>query len=233
MAFALCGCGLFQKGEKTTEPSGPAGQARRKVAVDMPWETTKARDDLNAPVLKVALLDDGADGVAVPYVYGYPLYPEGDAAQGILKLRHDNWEGASRQQTEDENGVVHVRELLPMLGCEIDGIAESETQFVPVELHCDLPSPKALGGAKRPVVGELRAGASPQQVVEEPSVKKAFYGDFHLISDGLSKGKGEGYFNTEHGQLAFGFERGKLISVSYYFDPPVKGWRNQALWAQP
>jgi hypothetical protein len=201
----------------------------------MPWETTKVRDDVEAPVVQVLLLNDGKRGVPVPYVYGYPIYPEGEAVQGLLKLRQDNMEGESREQREDERGVVHVRELLPKLGCVIEGVQETETQFVPLELRCDVPPPRDLGGAKRPVFGDVRAGAAPRDVLAQPIVAKAFYGDFHLQSDGLDKGKGEGtgYFNTDHGQLAFGFAKGKLVSVSYLFDPPVKAWRDPALWAGP
>lgn len=233
-AVALGGCGLLSEGKKNTETTAGRPQPR-PVVVEMPWETTKVRDDEDAPVLRVALLDDGVDGVPVPYLYGYPLYAEGDAAQGIMKLRHDNWEGSTREKREDDNGVVHVRELLPMLGCEINGIEESEMRFVPLELRCELPAPRELGGPKRKVVGELRAGAAPEEVLEVPSLRKAFYGDFHLQSEDLGKRRrdGEGYFNTDHGQLAFGFERGKLVRISYYFDPPVESWRNPVLWTDP
>jgi hypothetical protein len=223
---------LFGSEGKSAREASPVTQ-RKSVVVEMPWETTKVRDDTAAPVLSVVTLDDGGDGVAVPYFYGYPLYAEGDAQRGILKLRHDNWEGANREQVQDESGVTRVREKLPKLGCELLGVAESESQFVPIELRCTLPPPRELGGNKRPVLGELRAGASPEQVVGEPSIRKAFYGEWHLQNDTLAKGKGEGLFNTDHGQLAFGFDRGKLVSVAYYFDPPVKSWRDPVLWAAP
>lgn len=238
---ALSGCGLLGEGSKASDSASSEeehAQARRapgKVVVEMPWETTKVRDDQNAPVVQVVLLNDGRRGVAVPYVYGYPLYPEGDAVRGLVKLRQDNAEGATREQRVDERGVTHLRELLPKIGCAIEGVLESETQFVPIELRCELPAPRDLGGAKRPVFGELLAGAAPREVIAQPIVRKAFYGDFHLQSGDLDKGKGdgEGYFNTDHGQLAFGFDRGKLASVSYFFDPPVKAWRDPALWAAP
>jgi hypothetical protein len=236
--LALFGCGLLGEGSKAAErppeeeaarPSASSG----KVAVEMPWETTKVRDDETAPVLRVAVLADGRRGVAVPYVYGYPIYPEGAATQGLLKLRLDNWEGATREQQEDEQGVMRVRELLPKLGCSIEGIQESESQFVPIELRCGLPAPRDLGGSKRPVFGELRAGAAPGDVLSQPVVRQAFYGDWHMQSEGLAKGRGEGLFNTDHGQLAFVFDKGKLVSFAYYFDPPVKGWRDPNLWAMP
>jgi len=229
----LAGCGLFRSEGKAASEGAHEAQGKKRVVVEMPWETTKARDNVEAPVLTVLVVDDGADGVAVPYIYGYPLYADGDAQQGILKLRHDNWEGANREQLQDENGVTRVRETLPKLGCELLGIAETETQFVPVELRCALPPPRELGGNKRPVLGELRAGATPDQVVDEPSIRKAFYGDWHLQHESLNKGKGDGFFNTDHGQLAFGFDRGKLVSVGYYFDPPVEAWRDPVLWATP
>jgi len=236
--FALFGCGLFGEGSKASEPAEPendhsSSQPSGKVDVEMPWETTKVRDDATAPVVRVVVLQSGKRAVPVPYVYGYPIYPEGAATQGLLKLRIDNYEGATREQREDEQGVVHVRELLPKLGCTIEGVLEGETQFVPSELRCDVPAPKELGGTKRPVFGEVRAGATPRDVLAQPVVGKAFYGDWHMQSEGFAKGKGEGFFNTDHGQLAFGFERGKLVSVAYYFDPPVKGWRDQSLWALP
>lgn len=235
--LALLGCGLFGEGSKASETpeheTDHPSQASGKVQVDMPWETTKVRDDATAPILRVAVLPNGKRSVAVPYVYGYPIYPEGEATQGLLKLRQENYEGATREQREDEQGVTHVRELLPRLGCTIEGLLEAETQFVPIELRCSVPPPKDLGGSKRPVFGEARAGASPRDVLNQEVVGKAFYGDWHMQSEGLAKGKGEGFFNTDHGQLAFGFERGKLISVAYYFDPPVKGWRDQSLWALP
>jgi hypothetical protein len=236
---ALIGCGLFSGeskaggSEEAPHEEDEAHGAPGKVAVEMPWETTKVRDDATAPVLRVVVLQDGKRPVPVPYVYGYPLYPEGAANRGLLKLRQDNYLGATREQREDEQGVIHVRELLPQLGCSIEGVLESEALFAPVELRCELPPPRDLGGSKRPVFGELRAGASPREVLAQEVVAKAFYGDWHMQSEGLAKGKGEGFFNTDHGQLAFGFERGKLVSVAYYFDPPVKGWRDPSLWAQP
>jgi len=234
---ALFGCGLFGEGSKASETIDESGSGRSQpsgaVAVEMPWETTKVRDDQSAPMLRVAVLEDGKRAVPVPYVYGYPIYGEGPALNGVMKLRMDNWDGASREQREDDQGVLRVRELLPKLGCTIEGVLENETQFVPLELRCSVPPPRDLGGGKRPVFGELRAGATPRDVLAEPVVRQAFHGDWHLQSEGLAKGKGEGVFNTDHGQLAFGFERGKLASVAYYFDPPVKGWRDPNLWALP
>jgi hypothetical protein len=232
MGCLLAGCGLFRSEGKTAKQDAEE-TGSHKVVVEMPWETTKVRDDVAAPIVSVVVVDDGADGVKVPYLYGYPLYAEGDAVLGVQKLRHDNWEGANRETMQDEHGLTRVRETLPKLGCEVLGIAESETQFVPLELRCALPPPRDLGGSKRPVLGELLAGASPQDVTAEPSIRKAFYGAWHLQSDALAKGKGEGLFNTDHGQLAFGFDKGRLVSVAYYFDPPVKGWRDPALWAAP
>ena len=206
---------------------------RHAVAVPVPWETTAGRDDRTAPVVNVMLMDDGADGVAVPWVYGYPLYAEGDAEQSIAKLRHDNWTGATQEQTQDDAGVVHVAEHLPALGCRFDGIQETPSKFVPLSFTCELPPPKALGGNKRPVLGELTTGAKAASLLKEKSIEQAFLGEFHLKSDGFDAGNGIGYFNTTHGQLAFGFERGKLARVIYYFDPSVKAWQTPTLWVNP
>ena len=100
--LALLGCGLFGEGSKASETpeheTDHPSQASGKVQVDMPWETTKLRDDATAPILRVAVLPNGKRSVAVPYVYGYPIYPEGEATQGLLKLRQENYEGATREQ---------------------------------------------------------------------------------------------------------------------------------------
>jgi hypothetical protein len=110
----LAGCGLFRGDGKSANQSAPESTgAKPAIVVDMPWETTKARDDTAAPVLTVIVIDNGDDGVAVPYLYGYPLYAEGDAQRGIMKLRHDNWEGSNREHVPAEDGVTRIRETLP------------------------------------------------------------------------------------------------------------------------
>lgn len=233
-AFALWlgGCAALSGGSKGGEtPAGNGGGGRRAVEVEMPWETTAVRDDEKAPVVKVVTLDDGRDGVPVPYVYGYPIYGQGEALKGILKLRTDNSDGVTVDEREDEHGVIHRIEKLPQLGCFIEGVKQDEVTFVPIMLSCEVPSPKALGGKSRPVVGQLRAGARAKEVLSEPSLEKAFLGDWHLVQGDPDKGKGIGYFNTDHGQLAFEFENGRLAAVDYYFDPPHKPWQEPLLWS--
>jgi hypothetical protein len=196
----------------------------------MPWETTAVRDDATKPVVNVVTLDNGVGGVPVPYVYGYPLYAKGDARQGILKLRTDNQDGASTEERADEYGVLYRVEKLPQLGCTIEGFQETPVKFVPISLRCELPAPKAYGGKDRPAVGTLKAGARASAIVKEPSIEKAFLGEWHLTEGKPDEGDGVGYFNTEHGQLAFEFSGGRLSSVAYYFDPKQKGWREPGLW---
>lgn len=231
---ACCGitaCALFS-GSKTTGEVSPKPK-RRAVVVELPWDSTKVRDDAKAPIVSVVVLDDGADGVPVPYLYGYPLYADGEAKQGVFKLRADNRQGAAFSDRTDEHGVVHRTESLPQIGCTLEGFQEAEDRFAPVSLRCALPAPKAYGGRDRPVVGKLKVGARAADVVHEPSLEKAFLGEWHLVDGQPDKGAGSGYFNTDHGQLAFEFVKGRLGAVTYYFDPGVKGWRTPVLWMGP
>lgn len=236
--LALCSsvvasaCAVFSRGSKSADEGG-AGGARRPVVVEMPWETTKVRDDAAAPVVRVVTLDDGAGGVPVPYLYGYPIYAGGDAIQGVAKLRTDNYDGATREAWTDEHGVKYRAEELPQVACAIEGFEETEIDFVPIVLRCALPPPKPYGGKRRPVVGALTTGARARDIVAEPSLKKAFLGDWHLIEGDPESGTGVGYFNTEHGQLAFEFVKGRLAAVAYHFDPSQKQWRQPMLWMSP
>jgi hypothetical protein len=213
----------------TRESDGSPAVDTSDVVVAMPAETTEARDDHEAPILRIAT----AGAVVYPYVYGYPLYPEGDAARGIQALRAQNAAGAVQGEREDAAGVVHAVEMLPQLGCHFEGVREDRETFVPVSLTCDLPSPKSLGGSKRPVLGKTLVGARPEQILREPSVQEIFFGAFHLTSDDFASGSGMAYFNTTHGQLALVFAQKKLTSFVYYFDPNVKGWKNPASWTKP
>jgi hypothetical protein len=163
-------------------------------------------------------------------VYGYPLYPEGAAARGIAELRKVSREGAKHSQSADTDGVVHVTEELPMIGCRFEGIRESKAKFVPLSLTCDLPAPKALGGAKRPVLGAVVAGAKAEEILKEPTVVENFLGAFHLTSGDFAAGSGTAFFNTTHGQIALVFKGQKLDHFAYYFDPEVAGWRDPASW---
>jgi hypothetical protein len=232
---ASLGCGLFERGkagEDSTTPEQQAQQRKQEVVVNVPWDAS-GRDDPNVPVLRVTVFENGADGVPVPFIYGYPLYAGGSAARGVLKLRQDNWADAEQEEYQDEDGVVHFREEFRSLKCTIEGIKESETKRVPRSLVCDLPPPKALGGRKRPVLGELRAGARADDVVMEPSMVEAFFGEWHLTDDDFASGNGVGFFNTDSGLLAFGFKRGRLDSIGYYFDPTDKRWQEPVLWIKP
>ena len=204
----------------TSENTGP-------VHISLPSEST--RDDRRAPVLEVA----AAGRVVFATVYGYPIYPEGEAAEGILMLRRENWANVKKSERTDEDGVVHEIESYPELGCRFDGVRENVNKFVPLSLTCELPPPKGLGGAKRPVLGTLLAGAKAEQVLKEKSVESVFLGSFHLKSDDFDAGSGVGYFNTTHGQIALGFSKKRLSRLIYYFDPNVKGWQNPTLWVKP
>jgi hypothetical protein len=225
------GCGETKKAKVEEETTTPE-KVTRPVAVEVPWDTS-ARDDVNIPVLKVMVISNGAEGVAVPYLYGYPIFAEGDSANAILKLRQDNWTGAEPEQFEDEAGVIHYKENIIELGCVFEGIKETETRFIPLSLLCQLPAPKKYGGAKRSAIGELKAGAKAAEVVQEPSIRSAFLGGWHLTSDDFDSGNGFGYFNTAHGLLALGFTGGRLDRVAYYFSPSVKRWQDATLWIKP
>ena len=207
------------------EPSAETGP----VHIALPRESTAVRDNRRAPILEVA----SSGNVVFPKVYGYPLYPDGDAAQGIMMLRRDNWGSVKKSERKDDAGVVHEIEEYTELGCRFDGVRENANKFVPLSLTCELPPPKAVGGSKRPVLGELMAGAKSEQLLKDKSVENVFMGSYHLTTEDFAGGSGTGFFNTTHGQLAFDFSRKKLQRFVYYFDPGVKGWQNPTLWVQP
>jgi hypothetical protein len=200
--------------------------ADKHVPVEMPSEAAQVRENVSAPILSIVTIDD----VIYPYLYGYPLYPEGDGARGIAELRKASAEGAKISKTRDTDGVQHVAEDLPAIGCRFDGIRETREKYVPVSLSCDLPAPKALGGVKRPVLGGLSAGAKADEILKEPTVEEHFMGAFHLTSDDFAGGSGTAFFNTTHGQIALVFKNQKLDHFVYYFDPGVAGWQNQTTW---
>lgn len=208
--------------------------ADKHPPVAMPPEAEQVRANASAPILSVMTIDE----VVYPYVYGYPLYPEGDAARGIAELRKVSGDGARHSQSADEDGVVHVVEELPAIGCRFDGVLDggqnevvgSRAAFVPVSLTCHVPAPKALGGAKRPVLGAVSAGAKAEEILKEPTVVENFQGAFHLTSDDFAGGSGTAFFNTTHGQIALVFKDQKLDAVTYYFDPGVAGWLDQRSW---
>ena len=230
--FAAQGCGLFETSKSTRESTAAERRPKKAVVVSVPWDTS-VHDDRSGPVLKVTVFDDGRDGVPVPFIYGYPLYSGGSAARGVLKLRQDNWKDVKLEEYLDEEGVVHFREEFRSLKCTIEGVKESQNKHVPRSLQCDLPSPRKLGGRKRPVVGELRTGALADDVVKEPSIAEAFLGEWHLVDDGFESGNGVAFFNTESGLLAFGFKRQRLVRIGFYFDPRDKRWQEPMLWMKP
>jgi hypothetical protein len=201
--------------------------ADKHLAVEMPAEAAEVRENVSAPILSIVTIDE----VVYPYVYGYPMYPEGDAARGIAELRKAGAQGAKHTKATDSDGVVHITEELPQIGCRFDGIQETKVKFVPVSLTCDLPAPNALGGAKRPVLGSIAAGAKAEDILKEPTVVENFLGSFHLTSDDFAAGSGVAFFNTTHGQIALVFKGQKLDHFVYYFDPGVAGWQDQKSWA--
>lgn len=200
--------------------------ADKHIPVEMPAEAQDVRNNSSAPILSIVTID----GVVYPYVYGYPLYPEGEGARGIAELRKGNAQGASRKERTDQDGVVYVEERLPAIGCHFDGIKENKAKFVPLSLSCDLPAPKSLGGNKRPVLGSIAVGAKAEEILKEPTVEENFMGAFHLTSEDFAGGSGTAYFNTTHGQLALVFKNERLDHFIYYFDPGVAGWQNQSSW---
>jgi hypothetical protein len=217
----------------TSDPSDPLdadGESdATDVAVAMPLDAAAVRDDPSAAILMIT----SVGRTTFPSVYGYPIYPDGDAARGIPKLRSDNYAGAHPSEIENDSGVKLAREELPRLGCRFDGVRETAVKFVPISLTCELPAPKALGGANRPVVDQLSVAAKAEDLLKQPSVETAFLGEFHLTSDDAATGEHTGYFNTTHGQLAFVYVRKRLTRFVYYFDPGVHGWQNQELWVKP
>jgi len=223
------GCGGSKKGKAFEDSTTAVGVGGQAVKVEVPWDTA-GRDDVDAPVLKIAVINNGAEGVAVPYFYGYPIYAEADTSRAVLKLRHDSWGSIQAEQFEDQAGVIHYNETFTELGCTIEGIKESEGNYLPLSLICQLPPPKSLGGAKRPALGELKAGAKAAEILQDPSIRAAFFGGWHLTTNDFDTGNGMGYFNTPHGLLAFGFTGGRLDRVAYYFSPTEKRWRDAALW---
>ena len=224
----LGGCATMGQSKHGAEEA-EGSSSDDNVSIAMPHEAAATRDDRASPILQVATVNN----VVFPYVYGYPIYPEGDAARGLISLRRDNAQGLRDTDKEDGDGVVHATEDLPQLGCRFEGIRENANRYVPVSLSCEVPAPKALGGTKRPVLGAISAGAKAEQVLKDAAVQEHFLGAFHLTSDDFAAGSGTGYFNTTHGQLGLVFSKKKLTRFVYYFDPGVKGWQNPAHWVKP
>lgn len=233
----LAGCLAANPGaaRETTAPQLATEYGReqaRSIVLDTPASAPAERDDRKAPIVRVEVFGTSSEPIGVPYLYGYPLYAEGTALQGVRLMRQDNWSGLERTEQEGEAGVVRVTEKLPSLHCEFVGIQEDAGTYVPLSIECELPSARGRGAA-RPVIGDVAPGARVAAVLSEPSLAKAFLGEFHAQTPGLEAGDGVGYFDTPHGLLGFGFRNGRLASVSFVFSPPQTSWRTQALWAEP
>ena len=154
----------------------------------------------------------------MPYVYGYPLYADGAAIQGVRMLRQDNWTGYMREQEPDANGVVHVKESFPVLGCSFEGVQEDEAHYVPFFVQCDLPAPTERGKA-RPAVGQLAAASRPMPCRRNRAWPRRFSASGTRRRPGFDGNDGAGYFDTPHGLVGFGFVKGKLNRVAFVFDP--------------
>lgn len=226
---ALLGC---KTARQQSRGDGTTPERSEAVSVEMPASNPAERDDAKAPMLRVDLKGSSTQPVAVPYLYGYPLYAEGPAIQGVRMLRQENWTGYSRQEHKSQDGVIRVVETFPELGCVFEGVQEDVGRYVPLSMECSLPAPKKRG-VKRPVVGDLMVGAKADAVPKEASLAKAFLGEFHATTNGFEGGNGAGYFDTPHGLIGFGFKKGKLNSVGFVFDPPEQRWRDAELWQAP
>ena len=225
-------CGAFG-GRKNRQETTTAQSQVAVAQLDPPASNPPERDDAKAPLVRVELRGSPSAPIAVPYLYGYPLYAEGPALQGVQLLRQDNWTDYRKEVLTQPDGVVRVVETFPALGCTFEGIQEDEGRYVPLGLACDLPTPKERGNAKRPVVGAVGTSAKASAVVEEPSLRKAFFGEWHAQGQGFDAGEGPAYFDTPNGLLGFGFKKGKLAQVSFVFDPAEKRWRKPELWKEP
>ena len=232
VTWAAVGCGAF--GHKNQRQETTTSEPRIAVAqLDPPASNPPERDDAKAPLVRVELRGSPSSPIAVPYLYGCPLYAEGPALQGVLLLRQDNWNDYRKEVLTQPDGVVRVVETFPALGCTFEGVQEDDSHYVPLQVICDLPTPKERGNPKRPVVGAVSTSAKASAVVEEPSLRKAFFGEWHAQGQGFDAGEGPAYFDTPNGLLGFGFKKGKLAQVSFVFDPAEKRWRKPELWQEP
>lgn len=237
IALGSSGCIATRPSAKSAEsakglPSDYGQEQARSVVLETPASSPVERDDRKVPIVRIALFGTSSEPVGVPYLYGYPMYAEGTALQGVRLMRQDNWAGVERTEQQGDGGVMHVKELLPSIGCEFVGIQEDVGKYVPLSVECELPQARGKN-VPRPVVGEVTAGARVAAVLGEPTLAKAFLGEFHAQTPGLESGDGVGYFDTPHGLLGFGFKNGKLSSVSFVFAPPQTNWRTQELWNEP
>jgi hypothetical protein len=194
--------------------------------VEMPTEAAEARTNVSAPIWSVMTSGE----VVYAYVFGYPFYPEGEAARCSSELRKAGAEGAKHSRSVDNDGVAQVVEELPAISCRFDGVREHKRTFMPVSLSCARPAPTALGGGKRPVLGAIAAGATAEEVLQQPTMVENFFGAFPLTCDDFAAGLGTAFFNTTQGQIRFAFKEQKLDQFVYDFDPGVSGWRDPKSW---
>jgi hypothetical protein len=221
----LMGCAAAPPKTNTVETVAP-------VYVDVPSNNPAERDDPKAAIVRVQVLGTPAHPVPVPYVYGYPLYADGAAIQGLRMLRQDNWNGYVRDLQPDANGIMHVKETFPLLGCSFEGVQEDEAHYVPFYMQCELPAPSDRGKA-RPAIGQLSTATKADAIPKEASLAKAFLGEWHATTPGFDGTDGAGYFDTPYGLIGFGFAKSKLNRIAFVFDPTEKRWRTPELWTPP
>ncbi len=221
-----------QSAKRAESAPGAYGGGSAVIALDPPMSGPPERDDRKAPIVRVAVFGSSSEPVAVPYIYGYPLYADGSARDGVRLMRQDNWTGFERDEQNGEDGLTHVVEHLPALNCQFLGIQEDIGRYVPQSVECALPMGKERGGA-RPVVGGIVPGMKPAAVLSDPALAKAFLGEWHAKTPGFDSGTGIGYFDTPHGLLGFGFKNGRLSTVSFVFAATEAAWRAPELWLEP
>ncbi|MBN1652992.1 MAG: hypothetical protein JXA30_04375 [Deltaproteobacteria bacterium] len=225
----LSGCDFLRRSKPEAETTEK--DSTGSIHIPIPIGISDELREAGRPVFRVELIDDGTGRmVPVPFFYGYPFYGTIEAKVGIYRFREDVWTGYTREQSVDNDGVTYLTETFPEANCTFYGILETSEKYIPMYLECLLPPPNNLGGRKRPIVGNLLTGATAQEILDEPSIKQIFLGDWHAVTPDFENSDGTGYFNTEHGQIGFGFKEGKLHKLVYMFDPPVKVWRSPEIW---
>ncbi len=183
IVLGLSGCNL-QTG-RPTETAADAVPKPSSVSVDAPSSNPPERDDESAPLVGLEVHGKAPDQIVIPRLFGYPLYAQGPAIQGVRLLRQDNWMGYDRQEQTQPDNVVHVFETFPALGCTFEGIQDDQEHYVPLMLTCDLPVPKERGSG-RAVAGAVQVGAKSSDVPKDPALAKAFFREWHATSEGFN-----------------------------------------------
>lgn len=231
-AVLLLACGHAAPAVRGEEGGGTTADHVEVVSVDLPKSNPPERDDPKAPLLHFRLLGAKAQPIVVPYFYGYPLYAEGAAIQGVRMLRQENWDGYAREEQTDADGVIHVIEKFPALGCRFEGVQEDETTYVPLFMECGVPAPKARG-SQRPVVAGLGPKGKADQIPKGDGLAKVFLGEWHATTEAADGTMDAGYFDTPFGLVGFRFKKSKLTAVAFVFDAPERRWRKPDLWRPP